>query len=471
VSLRLRLILAAAAAVAVAVVLVLPGTYVIVSHELRRQVDVSLNRRLGSRLRVGPLGPPGESGSTTGRTFPEGEIATVQVVSADGQILAGNGTELPVTVSDRQLAAGAPGIRTRDAHVGGAHFRVASRGIGNGLAVVVAQPLDAVDGTLHRLVLLLGLLALGGVALAAGLGTVVARAALAPVERLTAAAERVAMTRDLTATIEVHGADEVARLASTLNAMLVALDESQRAQRRLIADASHELRTPLTSLRTNLEVLARTHDLPEHDRQALLGDLIAQVVELGTLVGQLVDLDRTDALAPDVPEPLFFDQIVASAVSRARRNAPEVSFTTDLEPTVVVGLAGLLERAAVNLCDNAAKWSPPGGDVEVTLSDGVLRVRDHGPGIDPGDAPHVFDRFYRSVAARGLPGSGLGLSIVRQAAELHDGRAWVEPGSGGGTVAALAVPVQLPSDRPTLPPAQEPTDYQDPVGHSSPAGG
>jgi two-component system sensor histidine kinase MprB len=276
----------------------------------------------------------------------------------------------------------------------------------------------------------------------------------------------VATTRDLTATIDVHGADEVARLASTLNAMLVALDESQRAQRRLIADASHELRTPLTSLRTNLEVLARSHDLGEPDRQALLGDLIAQVAELGTLVGQLVDLDRTDIVANDVPEPMFLDQTVASAVARARRNSPEVRFSTDLESTVVVGLAGLLERAVANLCDNAAKWSPPGGMVEVTLAGGVLRVRDHGPGIDPGDVPHVFDRFYRSTAARGLPGSGLGLSIVKQAADLHRGQAWVEPAPDGGTVAVLALPTDTaawPDHESRLVTPKEPTsDGQDP---------
>jgi two-component system sensor histidine kinase MprB len=227
--------------------------------------------------------------------------------------------------------------------------------------------------------------------------------------------------------------------------MLVALDDSQRAQRRLVADASHELRTPLTSLRTNLEVLARSHAMPESERQALLGDLIAQVAELGTLVGQLVELDRTDGAQTELPRPIAFDEVVESALARARRNAPGLTFEASLEPAVVVGVTGLLERAVVNLLDNAAKWSIPGGTVEVTLAGGVLRVRDRGPGIDPADVPHVFDRFYRSASARGLPGSGLGLSIVKQVAEDFGGQAWVEPAPGGGTVACLALAAGEPA--------------------------
>ena len=438
-SLRIRLIIAAAAAVAVAVVLVVVGAYVSTSHELRHQVDLSLDRRLDIRPRVqiGPGGPPEV-------TFPlprfAGESSGVQIIGANGQVLGGAGVALPVTASDRELAGGAAGIRHRDATVGGIHLRIATRSVGGGLAVQAAQPLDAVDNTLHHLILLLSLLALGGVALAAALGWIVARAALAPVERLTAAAERVASTRDLKATIEVHGADEVARLAQTLNSMLVALDASQQEQRRLIADASHELRTPLTSLRTNLEVLARSPQISDTDRQALLGDLIDQVAELGTLVGQLVELDRTDAVV-ETPRPVAWDELVATAVNRVRRNRPEVTVISSLEPTTVVGLAGQLERAASNLLDNAGKWSPPGGVVEVSLAGGILRVRDHGPGVDPADLPHVFDRFYRSVAARGLPGSGLGLSIVKQTADDHHGRAWLEAAPGGGTVAALQIPL------------------------------
>ena len=435
-SLRLRLIVAAASATAVVAILCSVSAYLIVRHELRHQVDVALERRLELPGRIDTRLP---SPDAAGR-FPGSEAATFQIISVDGTVVA-NGRPLPVSRSDQILAsAGVTGIYLHDAYTGGAHVRIASRGVGGGLAIEVAQDLRAVDATLHELGLFLALVALGGVALAAGLGTIVARAALSPIKRLTNDAERVATTRDLTATIEVHGADEIARLASTLNAMLVAVDEAQRAQRRLVADASHELRTPLTSLRTNLEVLARSHDLPEPDRQALLGDLIAQVAELGALVGQLVELDRTDPVPNETPAEVWFDEEVSAAITRARRNAPTLTFTAALQPTLVLGLAGEIERAASNLLDNAAKWSPPGGTVDVVLEGGVLRVRDHGPGIDPADVPYVFERFYRSAAARGRPGSGLGLSIVKQAADDHNGRAWVEPAPGGGTVACLELP-------------------------------
>jgi two-component system sensor histidine kinase MprB len=436
-TLRLRLVVAAATAVAIAIVLFSAGAYLITSHQLREQVDASLEH--------------GISGGIVGR--PATPVALVQFVDANGDAFAFQRGRLvrstpilPIGGIERRAATETSSvIHLHDATFGHEHIRVATTGVevapGVVLAIEEGQSLEAVDATLKRLVPLLGLLALGGIALAAALGTMVAKAALAPVERLTAEAERVATTRDLTASIDVHGADEVARLATTLNSMLAALDESQRAQRRLVADASHELRTPLTSLRTNLEVLARGHTMSESDRQSLLGDLVAQAAELGTLVGQLVDLDKTDADVAELPVAVAFDEVVGRAVSRVRRNAPAVTFVANIEPTVVIGVAPTLERAASNLLENAAKWSPPGSTVEVGLRGGLLTVRDHGPGIDPADAPHVFERFYRSVAAKGLPGSGLGLSIVREAAEEHGGRAWVEPASGGGTTACFQVPL------------------------------
>jgi two-component system sensor histidine kinase MprB len=118
-----------------------------------------------------------------------------------------------------------------------------------------------------------------------------------------------------------------------------------------------------------------------------------------------------------------------------------VEFTTDLEPCVTSGARGRLDRAVANLLDNAAKWSPPGGTVEVALRDGELTVRDHGPGIAAADLPHVFDRFYRATAARGRAGSGLGLAIVRHVAEGHGGTVGAEPAPGGGALLRLALPV------------------------------
>jgi two-component system sensor histidine kinase MprB len=279
----------------------------------------------------------------------------------------------------------------------------------------------------------------------------VARAALVPVDRLTGAAERVAATLDLSSTIDVRGADEVARLGQALNALLASLDQSQQAQRRLVADASHELRTPLTSLRTNLELLERSPDISLEERRAILADLVAQAAELSTLVGQLVDMER-EPVGHETRSDVAFDDVVRAALERAKLHAPGLRFEADLEPTVVTGQVGVLERAVANLLDNAAKWSSPGGVVEVKLVGGTLSVRDHGPGIDPSDVPHVFERFYRSAQARALPGSGLGLSIVRQAAEDHDGQAWVLPAPGGGTVVCLRIPVAGPPTMWTAPP-------------------
>ena len=384
-SLRVRLVLAATVAVAIAVVLVATGAYLLTRHELYRQVDSSLRNDASSlgRIRLG------DRGARLG--------FSVQLIDPGGAVVFGvDGGVLPVTDADKEVAAGARTDTLHDATVDGAHYRVYTVGVVGGGAAELAVPLDPVDNTLKHLVALLALLGLGGVALASVLGLVVARAALVPVDRLTADAERVAETMDLSMPIEVRGADEIARLGQALNTLLATVDQAQSAQRRLVADASHELRTPLTSLRTNLELLARSDQLPEEERRAILVDLVAQAAELSTLVNQLVDLER-EPLGAEPPAEVAFDEIVGTALARARLHNPTLAFLAHVEPTTVPGQVGVLERAVANLLDNAAKWSPPGGEVEVNLVGGTLSVRDHGPGIDPADAPHVFERFYRCL--------------------------------------------------------------------------
>jgi len=252
------------------------------------------------------------------------------------------------------------------------------------------------------------------------------------VRRLTETAESVTETGDLSQRIDAHGRDELSRLASSFNSMLGALEEATRAQRQLVADASHELRTPLTSLRTNIEVLARERELPPGERERLLSDVTEQLGEMTKLIAELIELARGQQDAGE-PEDVRLDLLTAEAVERARRNRPGVVFTTRLEESLAHGVPATIERAVANLLDNAAKWSPPGGEVEVTVRDGNVVVRDHGPGIEDEDIPHVFDRFYRARAARGLPGSGLGLAIVRQVAEAHGGAVAAERAEGGGT--------------------------------------
>ncbi|MEO5576715.1 MAG: HAMP domain-containing sensor histidine kinase, partial [Gaiellaceae bacterium] len=221
--------------------------------------------------------------------------------------------------------------------------------------------------------------------------------------------------------------------------MLGALEDSARAQRRLVSDASHELRTPLTSLRTNIEVLARDQALPPGDREQLLRDVTEQLTEMTALIAELVELARGDQVPSD-PEDVRLDLVTAAAIERTRRNRPGVTFTSKLEETMIRGVPATIERAISNLLDNAAKWSPAGAEVEVALRGGELAVRDHGPGIDDDDLPFVFDRFYRASAARGLPGSGLGLAIVRQVAEAHGGTVVAGRAEGGGTLMRLTLP-------------------------------
>jgi two-component system sensor histidine kinase MprB len=267
----------------------------------------------------------------------------------------------------------------------------------------------------------------------------VARTALVPVRRLTRAAEDVTATRDLSRRIEVGSTDELGRLAASFNMMLAALEQSIAAQRRLVADASHELRTPLTSLRTNLEVLQHTDSLSPATRAQIMTDLVEQIEEVTQLVGDIVELARDQERPQDV-EDVRLDFLVENAIARAARHYPSVRFEPTLQETVVTGAQQRIDRAVINLLDNAAKWSPDGGTVEIVVGDGSVTVRDHGPGIPPDDLPHIFDRFYRSAQARGMPGSGLGLAMVRQVAETHGGSVMAENAVDGGAILRLSFP-------------------------------
>ncbi|MGH3567785.1 MAG: sensor histidine kinase, partial [Pseudonocardia sp.] len=173
-------------------------------------------------------------------------------------------------------------------------------------------------------------------------------------------------------------------------------------------------------------------------------DVQAQVAELSTLVRDLVELARDDPPLV-VPEPVELTDIVARALERARRRAGDVEFVATLVPWTLIGDATALERAVLNLLDNAAKWSPAGAIVRVRmrpLNDWslVLEVTDAGPGIAERDLPRVFDRFYRADGARTMPGSGLGLAIVRQVAIRHGGVVWAGRSPEGGAQLALRLP-------------------------------
>ena len=439
-SFRVRITLAAAGAVAVAVALASALAYVLVEDQLRSEVDSSLRQRAEAitqrpfelqRFFEG-LPPPALGGAP----------GYLQLVNARGQGFRPPDEPRPLPV-DKHVVAVAAGQASefyRDANVGHAHVRVITFQIDpqQQLALQIALSLRSTDDVLGQLQWILFAVAGGGVGLAILLGVVVARAALAPVRRLTTATEEIAETRNLGRRVEASESDELGRLGTSFNTMLAALEESQQAQRQLVADASHELRTPLTSLRTNVELLARG-GLPDVERGRALADVSTQLEELTVLVTDVVDLAR-DGEREQAVEDVRLDLLVSDAVERAHLHAPKVEFETELSESLVRGVPERIFRAVANVLDNAAKWSPAGGKIEVRAAEGEVTVRDHGPGIAPEDLPHVFDRFYRSPAARGTPGSGLGLAIVRQVVEAHGGTVSAGPANGGGTIVRLAFP-------------------------------
>ncbi|MEV7775235.1 HAMP domain-containing sensor histidine kinase [Kitasatospora sp. NPDC086791] len=322
-----------------------------------------------------------------------------------------------------------------------------ARGPGGPAVVMVATSTQPIEDSLQDLAILLGSVSLGGILLAALAGRLVAHSALKPVDQLTDAVEHIARTEEVGTTIPVHGDDEIARLSTSFNSMSTALANSRERQTRLIADAGHELRTPLTSLRTNVDLLIRSNDtgrpLPPATKTKLLGNMKAQMQELTVLIGDLLQLSRPDSpkAGPNLTV-VALHEIAGRAVERAKLRGPGLVFETSTEPWYVHGDAAGLERAVINLLDNAVKYSPPGGTIDVRLDQGVLTVRDHGPGIPAEELPYVFDRFWRSPSSRQLPGSGLGLSIVAQSVREAGGEVTLGPATDGGP-GALAT-VRLP---------------------------
>jgi two-component system sensor histidine kinase MprB len=471
-SFRTRIAATAAGAVAVAVLLVSVAAYAASSRSLRDELDRDLAdaatelidrpqeivfgllnriegefqadsrfdafRGGGHRSFFGPL-PADRFGGASG---------FVQVVNTAGDPISLSGDiEVPadydyLPVNDQVVAVAAgtlSGSYYETVDVDGAAVRILTQQFVPGVALQVARPLDEIEDSLSRLALFLGFGSLAGIALAAGLGLLVARFAMHPVEALTSSAEHVAHTRDLSHRIERESPDELGRLGQSFNTMLEALENSEEARRQLVADASHELRTPLTSLRTNIEVLADAEALSEEDRTGLVTDVVEQLDELNVLITDLIDAAREQESAESFV-PVDLAMLVRDAVERTQRSYPEVVFRPEAEPCLVRGVPRRLGRAVGNLLDNAAKWSGPGDVVEVTVGGGVVQVRDHGPGIRQADLAHVFDRFYRSTEARAMPGSGLGLAIVKQVATTHGGAVAATNHPEGGALMTLSLP-------------------------------
>ncbi|MFE5713201.1 sensor histidine kinase [Streptomyces sp. NPDC056501] len=443
--LRSRLALLTAFAVAVAVAAVSLACWFVTRAQLEAELDSSLRNSKLDTGSVNSLLTLCREGTTTP---PVGGSYTVQVILANGFVCTAGQAAIPsgpadLAVARGQLSYALHTVKDDD----GREMRVYTypqQPGPPGIAVSVARPLAEIDNSMSTLRWVLLLVSGIGVVGAGAAGLWVARTGLEPVNRLTGAVEHVAATEDLTVRIPVEGEDEIARLSRSFNAMTAALATSRDRQAQLIADAGHELRTPLTSLRTNVELLARSEEtgraIPPDDRRALMASVKAQMTELAALIGDLQELARPDTVRPGPLEVVPLHSILRSALDRARLRGPELTFVTDLAPWYVRAEPAAIERALVNVLDNAVKFSPPRATVEVTLMRGELTVRDHGPGIPPDELPHVFDRFWRSPSARSLPGSGLGLSIVARTVHQAGGSASLAPAPGGGTVATVRLP-------------------------------
>lgn len=410
-----------------------------------------------------PRSGPNLPGAYAQLVFPSGAV----VSSFDG----GPPRSLPVTAAARAVAAGRRRAFFSDAKLAGANYRELTAPAGKGAVWQVALPLASVESALGHLLIVLAIVSVGGVLIAAALGLLVSRAALAPVRRLTRATERIARTQDLAHRIPAGASDELGRLALSFNTMLAALERSRLAQRQLISDASHELRTPLTSIRANLDALAAGDALSPAQRRHAVDGARVQLAELTTLMGDLIDLSKTEVQELELEE-VRLDLAAAAAIRRARLHAPASEITLQGSPCLVRASPARLDRAITNLLDNAVKWSPPrsqGGTVEVRVCNGRLEVRDHGPGIEEANLPRVFDRFYRAPAARAMPGSGLGLAIVRHFAETHGGTVHAENALGGGARLTLELPaLPMSAAERRLAADDERAGHEPPPAHEAP---
>ena len=441
--LQTRFTLVAAGAVAITALAITAVAFVAIRTDLENQIRQQLTERAANvehaahelRGRI-PFGWVPPHSNRFGVSVPY-----TQVVTASGATWAPRGDlgMLVPDTADIAVATGQSAAFFADRRIAGTRAAVLTTPLAPGLALQVAQSLSTTDIEVASVGATLTVLSIIGIMVAAVLGWAVARAGLAPVARLAGVAEQVTATGDPGRRVEVSRQDELGRLAASFNSMLSALQQSLAAQRRLVSDASHELRTPLASLRVNVDLLADDPGMPAAERQEVLARVVDQVAELSRLVASVTELARGEAPVADWG-PVRLDEVTATAVEAARRDWPKTTFRADLESCVVEGSAERLRVAIRNLLDNAAKFGPPDGPVQVRLAGGELTVRDHGPGIDFGDLPHVFDRFYRSLSARAVPGSGLGLAVVREVARGHGGAVEAEEPPDGGMLMRLTLP-------------------------------
>ena len=460
-SLRWKFSLIAAALAAFAALAASSVGYVATRAQLLDQIDSSVTDRVAALTHAagdhGDLVDPGrdDPGTLRGspvpglprlRGFPRppedqahARLFLAQEIQPSGKTVALDGVALPVDPSDLRLARAvvpAP-TRLRDANLprGGESVRVATVAIPGLGAIQVARSLRETSQTLSDLRTRLLLITMLVIAFAIAVAFLLARTATRSLEHLTQAAESVARSGSPDAEIQVSGTDEIGRLGRSLSQMLASLAQSQEQQQRFVQDAGHELRTPLTSLRTNISVLDRIDRLSDDDRARLIADLDSEATEMATLVDELVQLSVG---GDEHPGSVDLGRLAQKAADRAARRSGR-TITTELEPAVIEGRPKGLERAVSNLLDNALKFDPSGGAIELKVSKNRIEVSDRGPGIPADQLELVFERFHRTVESRNVPGSGLGLAIVSEVAQAHGGAAYARNRDGGGATVGFTL--------------------------------
>ena len=363
----------------------------------------------------------------------------LQVFDDNRRIWASNVEPLPILPENLLVAQRKISSRISTTEIAGYRMRVLTLPLRTpGRAAMVARPMDEVDAQLAGLWRMSIQIFVIGVAGSGLIGFVVAGRVVRPVRRLTEAATRVAETQNVDQPIDIKRDDEFGQLASSFNEMLGALSISREQQHRLVTDASHELRTPITSLRTNLEYMQRNSSIEEDERRLILDDVLFELDELTGLVTELVDL-ATDQHHMGEAECIELDELVDAVVQRHRRRT-SYNIVYTATSSQIIAAPALVERAVSNMVDNALKWNPPDSSVQVRVENGSVIVSDNGPGIPVEEHEQVFERFYRTEGARSLPGSGLGLSIVRHVAESFGGQARIIDDGQPGTTIELSFP-------------------------------
>lgn len=448
-TLRWRWALTLGTATAFIALLVLLASSLLTARELRAQVDADLMQRIALTAEgdvprpIAPFGPRGP------RRAPVNLDALYRVVGPDGAVVVDTTEvgELPLTEEVLDLAARTTNEQTFFTYsVDDERFRMIAggltgrRGEVNLGAVQIAVSIESIESSIAALTRRSTSIAVVLVLVAAGIGWALAGRTVGPITELTAQAENIARTEDLTASVDVDRTDEIGRLASAFSAMISALRTSREQQQRLVADAGHEFRTPLTALRTNLETLQRRRDqLSDEQTVELIDAALGESLELTSLATELVELSTDTATTGEELRTVDLREIAETVVRRyATRTADPIRLAGETAP--VRARVSQLERAVSNLLANAVVWNEPGETITIRVDGTTLTVRDHGPGIPDVDLPLVFDRFHRSDTARTKPGSGLGLSIVRHIVEGHDGTVFARNAAGGGAEVGFSLP-------------------------------